>query len=361
MTYSPQLDGLRGFAVLCVMAFHASKSYLRGGFLGVDIFFVLSGFLISSLLVSEFDRHGFVNLKNFYMRRVLRLAPALIAMLTVFCLVSLIFLSRVQAHSNLIDAAISLFYLSNWSRAFSIHPPYFLGHTWTLSTEEQFYIVWPLLLVTMLRKTSTRKMVVLFTLGIALLSWALRAYFHIKGVSAFRLYNGLDTRADSLMVGCAFGVAYASHFFEREPMKEVLSRFLPIATVLAVLCILALLVVADWQAPHMYLYTFFLVEILTAILIINILTSKHGILAKVLEIRPLVWLGSISYSLYLWHFPIFKVMIDRQLSPLVIIAAGGSISLLVASLSYYALEKPILKLKKRYSWAEPSASRPADR
>ena len=133
--YNPGLDGLRGTAILSVMAYHAQTPFFRGGFIGVDIFFVLSGFLISSLLVSEFDRCNAVSLKNFYMRRLLRLAPALIGLLVIFCVASSLFLSAQKANSNYIDSLIALAYLSNWARALSIHPPDFLGHTWSLSIE----------------------------------------------------------------------------------------------------------------------------------------------------------------------------------------------------------------------------------
>ena len=127
--YIPELDGLRGIAIIGVMVFHTKIPFLAGGTIGVNIFFVLSGFLITVLLVQEFDKFQSINLKNFYIRRVLRLAPALILMLLVFCLLSFILLSKERAYWNYIDSIISLVYLSNWAKAFSIHPPDFLLHT----------------------------------------------------------------------------------------------------------------------------------------------------------------------------------------------------------------------------------------
>ncbi|MBI5198284.1 MAG: acyltransferase, partial [Nitrospirae bacterium] len=116
--YIPALDGVRGIAILLVLIFHTEVPFLKGGYIGVDIFFVLSGFLITGILIKEFDRKNSVSLKNFYMRRVLRLAPALLILLAVFCLLSVVFFREAQVKSNLIDALIALFYASNWARAF---------------------------------------------------------------------------------------------------------------------------------------------------------------------------------------------------------------------------------------------------
>ena len=354
LKYSPELDGLRGAAILSVMAFHTYPPFLKGGFIGVDIFFVLSGFLITSLLVSEYDRYGSVSLKNFYMRRVLRLAPALILLLLAFCLTSFIFLSNEKAISNYIDSIISLFYLSNWARALSWHPPDFLGHTWSLSIEEQFYIVWPILLLTLLRSFNSRKLVVFFTISFALLAWTFRVYLHAKGATPVRLYNGLDTRADALMVGCAFGVAYASGFFNKQDRKLILSRILAFIAPVSALILLAFSVGANWRAPYMYQFGFFAIEILIAAILIDVMVNNRSILKRILATRFLVWVGSISYGLYLWHYPIYRAMFSLELSAAVVITVGSLLTFVVAMLSYYLMEKPILKLKKRFAHKTPN-------
>lgn len=348
LKYSPELDGLRGAAILSVMAFHAGAPFLKGGFIGVDIFFVLSGFLITSLLASEYDRYGSVSLKNFYMKRVLRLAPALILLLLAFCLASFMFLSNQKAISNYVDSIISLFYLSNWARAFSLHPPDFLGHTWSLSIEEQFYIVWPILLLTLLRFSSSRKVVVFFTVSLALLAWAFRVYLHMKGATPERLYNGLDTRADALMVGCALGVAYASGFFNKQALKIMPSRILAFIATVSALILLAFSVGANWRAPYMYQFAFFAIEILTAFIVIDIMANNRSILRRIVATRVLVWVGSISYGLYLWHYPIYRAMFSLELNGLTVITVGSLLTFVVAVLSYYLMEKPILKLKKTF-------------
>lgn len=205
---SPALTGLRGGAVLLVMLFHADVPMLRGGYIGVDIFFVLSGFLISSLLIEEFHASGTINIKHFYIRRLLRLAPAVLLLLAIFSLLSFLFLSPERSSRNLIDALIALTYMSNWARAFSIHPPDYLGHTWSLSIEEQFYIFWPLTLVLFLRLSPRLSHVAVLILAIALASAGLRIFLLAEGASFFRLYNGLDTRADALMIGCALAAFF---------------------------------------------------------------------------------------------------------------------------------------------------------
>ncbi|MHB1246457.1 MAG: acyltransferase family protein [Sulfuriferula sp.] len=273
--------------------------------MGVDIFFVLSGFLISSLLVSEYDRFGKVSLKKFYMRRVLRLGPALIALLIVFCIASFVLLDEKKATSNYVDALISLAYLSNWARAFSIHPPDFLGHTWSLSIEEQFYIIWPIVLLTLLRVFKNRNYVLVIAAAIALFSWFLRIYLLSNAVGPARLYNGLDTRADTLMIGCMLGVALSSGLVNDNAMKRLNTYFVFVAP-LSMVCLLAFSVFSHWRASYMYYWGFFVIGFLTVILILDILTNPQSNIKKFFGMRWLVWVGSISYGLYLWHYPIIS-------------------------------------------------------
>ncbi|MFW9929612.1 MAG: acyltransferase family protein, partial [Candidatus Thorarchaeota archaeon] len=172
--YVPQLDGMRGIAVLAVIAFHAGISFMPGGFIGVDIFFVLSGFLITSLLIREYDKYKDINFKHFYIRRALRLLPALILLLILFSVLSVFFLQWTQAKSNLEDALIVLFYVANWARAFHIHGAGWLGHAWSLSIEEQFYILWPITLIFLLKRIHSRRNIFYLVLIFAGLSWLLR-------------------------------------------------------------------------------------------------------------------------------------------------------------------------------------------
>ncbi|MBK8182880.1 MAG: acyltransferase [Candidatus Competibacteraceae bacterium] len=349
MAYAPELDGLRGIAILAVMLFHTEMSIFKGGFIGVDIFFVLSGFLITSLLIQEFVATKTISLKNFYIRRLLRLGPALMLLLISYCIISFFFLSKEQANSNYIDAFISLIYLSNWARAFDVHPPDFLGHTWSLSIEEQFYILWPILLLTLLRISKNRWYVFIFTVLIALVSWLLRIHFIINDVSLIRVYNGLDTRADALMTGCALGVLLVL-YPPSEMSRHSCFKWLKYLSPLAMLCLLFLVFASDWQDFRMYYFGFSVVECLVFILILDIRLNKEGILSKLLALKGLVWIGSISYGLYLWHYPVYRTMFALGFGHKAVVFVGTLATFIIAMFSYFILEKPVLRLRKFFSY-----------
>jgi peptidoglycan/LPS O-acetylase OafA/YrhL len=355
LDYVPELDGLRGAAIIVVMIFHADTPFMKGGFIGVDIFFVLSGFLITSLLIQEFDESGSISLKNFYMRRVLRLGPALIALLIVYCLASFVVLDEEKANRNYVDALISLAYLSNWARAFSIHPPDFLGHTWSLSIEEQFYILWPIGLLVLLRVSKKRHHIVVIATAIALLSLFFRIYLSLNAVSPERLYSGLDTRADVLMIGCILGVVLSSGLASGTA-KVILQKLLVVMAPLSMACLFVFLIRGYWRDPRMYYFGFFIVEVLAAVLILDIVVNSQSIIRKLLVMKWVVWVGSISYGLYLWHYPIFRTIHALGFNCLTVITVGSLFTFLVAALSYYVLERPALKLKKRLVRTAPNNS-----
>lgn len=349
--YIPALDGLRGLAILSVLVYHLPTPWLEGGFIGVDIFFVLSGFLITSLLVSEFDRCGSVSLRNFYIRRALRLGPALIVLLMSYCLISFFFCSSQQAERNYIDALIALTYMSNWARAFLIHSPTLLGHTWSLSIEEQFYIIWPVILLLLLR-FAKRQQVVVAALALAALSFGLRVYLLAHGASLARLGNGLDTRLDGLMLGSALGVAWVSGMLA--PYESKLSRMLVLMTPLALMYLMFLLVTTTTLSPWMYQYGYLMVELLTIILILDVLMSPESWFKAVLETRVLVWFGMISYSLYLWHYPIYRWLPAFNLNTEEVIIIGSLLSLPMAWLSYLVIEQWGQKRKKDFDHTSKS-------
>jgi len=193
---------------------------LPGGFAGVDIFFVLSGFLITTLLIQEFDRTGSISLRNFYMRRALRLGPALIALLIVLCLLSFVLYDQARARGNCRDALIALFYASNWVRVFTRNQLGLLAHTWSLSCEEQFYIVWPIILLTLLRISRKRHYVALVAAAVALFSWLASIHLTMSGASERRLCFGLDGRADTLMIGCILSVVLSFRADDRKRKKD---------------------------------------------------------------------------------------------------------------------------------------------
>lgn len=349
--YISELDGMRGLAVLCVMAYHANAPFLRGGFIGVDLFFVISGFLISALIVSEYDAIGSVNLLKFYMRRVIRLMPALSILLIVYCIGVYLFCDPVVAEKNYIDAMISMFYMTNWARAFDLHPPDFLGHTWSLAVEEQFYFLWPLTLFALLKYSGStvreRFNVMLFPIFVACCSFCYRFYLALDGASPDRMYNGLDTRADALMMGCALGICYASGLIG----DWLFVRFgtaLKLFSTLALIATLFFGVFASWRAKYMYTIGFFVVDLSFVLLLTWVLFHKTTFFSIVFNNKFIVWVGGLSYGLYLWHYPVFRTMYLFGWGGAVVLTVGSAISFVLAYSSLAVVERPVLRLKKRY-------------
>lgn len=354
-TRMPGLDGLRALAVLTVMVFHAWPAVLTGGMIGVDLFFVLSGFLISLLLVAEYRASGVIGLRNFYLRRCLRLMPAFLLMLLVFLGYCLLRFDGRVLERYLQSVALAVTYTSNWARAFSLNPVEGLGHTWSLAMEEQFYLFWPLLLLGLLRLGLRPSKLVGLVLLLALASCGWRVFLAWHGAGADRLYNGLDTRLDALMVGCALGIAQAFGLLEslRRPWA---GRLLGLVAVPAVLYLVAVATRAHyWVDMRLYYWMLALVELSAACLVLNVVCHSSGWLNRLLCLRGLVWLGGISYGLYLWHFPIYVFMRADGASPWRILLLGSLATLLLACLSYYWLERPFLRLKRRYSAAAPES------
>ncbi|MBE9528135.1 MAG: acyltransferase [Proteobacteria bacterium] len=349
--YVRELDGMRGLAIVAVMLFHAGSPYARGGFIGVDIFFVLSGFLITALLIKEYDTTKHISLKRFYLRRVLRLAPALVLLLLVLIALTIIFLNASSIRYNAIDSVITLFYATNWARALGVHPPNLLGHTWSLSIEEQFYILWPLLLILLLRLIRSRGTIAAVVAGLALVSWGLRVLLALSGSSIDRLYNGLDTRVDTLLVGCALGVVLSSNLIN-EGLRKRLSRLLLFLTPVSALLLGYFFYALYWKSLHMYYWIYFVIEVLTAIIILDIFISERSIVRRILSFKVFVWVGSISYGLYLWHYPVYRVMMMLKIQSQQVLIYGSIVTLVIATLSYYLMERPILKLKKRLQRAQ---------
>ncbi|OFW10520.1 MAG: hypothetical protein A3G20_06870 [Acidobacteria bacterium RIFCSPLOWO2_12_FULL_59_11] len=355
--YSPELNGLRGAAITAVLIYHANENLLSGGLIGVDIFFVLSGFLITALLIQEYDNTGSIRLKAFYLRRVLRLAPALLLLLLLFSLSSVVLLGFHGAKSQLMDALIALFYMTNWARALGIYPVYGLAHTWSLSIEEQFYLLWPPLLLLLLRNKRSRGACVLIASSIAIFAWAQRCYLGSTGATIIRLNNGLDTRADSLMIGCTLGIMVASNWIPQQGRGRI-SRVLYILSPCSVLILAGISVFATWRDPVFYYWLLFVIAVLTAIIILDCYLNKNSKIRRMLSLKGLVWVGNISYGLYLWHYPIYRAMRQYGFDWTQVITLGTLITFAAAALSYYLLEQPFLRLKKKLEFSRQAPRSP---
>lgn len=346
--YIPALDGLRGVAVLLVVVFHGGPAYAPGGFIGVDVFFVLSGFLITALLIDEWAVHQTINFKHFYVRRVLRLLPAFVGLLITFLIVSYVCSTRERFATDLNEALISFFYLSNWTRALGYGKPDFLGHTWSLAIEEQFYLLWPIVLATIIRFAPSPRWILGAAIGCGMCSWLASVLLAHLGATPERLYNGFDTRAYTLLVGCAVAISLA---FEMAGRK--LLALLKLAGALSALTLVMFAVNADWRSPYMYVLGFPCVAICTSVTIAALTHqgSVPSMLHRVLEARPLVYLGKISYGVYLWHYLVFRALPATSLSgmPLIKLGVGMLLSLVLATLSFFLLERPFLRFRPSFS------------
>lgn len=332
--YVPALDGLRGLAVAVVIAQHAGLPLVRGaGSVGVGLFFALSGFLITTLLLEERAAAGRIDLGAFYLRRAARLLPALLLVLAVFAVVgSLLHAGRLWS-----SVLYSGLYLGNWGHIVWHGVAPTLGHTWSLAVEEHFYLVWPVVFLVAYRWGGPA-MVLRAAAGLAALALVLRVALEAAGASAIRIQYGSDTRADSILIGCAAAVLVAQGRW-RVP------RAAPALAWAVVACFLV--VPVKGLANLTVGLTVFTVA---ATVVVVDTTHADSPFARLLATRPLVALGKISYGVYLWHVPVLVLGRHHLHLPvpgpvknalLVALAIG------LAAVSYTYVERPILRWKAR--------------
>jgi peptidoglycan/LPS O-acetylase OafA/YrhL len=359
LRYEPALDGLRAVAVLAVMLYHGQVTWARGGFLGVDLFFVLSGYLITTLLLSERARRGTINLGRFWARRARRLLPALFLVLLAVSLYSGLIARPSQRNGLRLDALSTLGYVANWRLALG-HESYFaqysdpspLRHMWSLGIEEQYYLLFPGMLLLWLAWTAGRRRL----LQVALLAGAVAsalamAVIYDPQLDPSRAYYGTDTRAQALLVGAALAVWAIGHppgQGNRIYLRAGATRLpLPGWGTLAAAGMagfVALVALARDLSPWLYRGGFLMTAVAFAGLIIgSVRAPPGGWIARGLSWSPLRATGVISYGLYLWHWPIYVVLTpDRTgLGGYPLLALRMSATFLVAALSYHLVERPI--------------------
>ncbi len=342
--YEPSLDGIRAIAVLMVMMGHLNLIYAGG--LGVDIFFVLSGYLITAILIAEFAANGRISLKKFYARRALRILPAVILLLVVLNVFAAVTQSGEPVAKLRWDSLGALFYIANWLRAFG-RDLGIIGHLWSLSIEEQFYFFWPITLAFLLsRKMSANQILLIIFLAVTLVNLD-RIYLY-QGLQSFdRIYNGLDSRADALLVGCALGVS--GYQFVSRRVWALLG--LVGAAFVGYVLFRAYPIPASLRVPFGLTIGGTLFALGVAFSLAAVLSNPQSIFAKLLRIPPLVWTGRLSYGLYLWHFPVFTSVAAwfPEWEPARLTALKIAGTFVCATLSYYLVERPCLNLKKKFS------------
>jgi len=342
--YTPALDGIRALAIAPVVVFHAFD-WPKGGVLGVHIFFVLSGFLITTLLVQEWNRNGSISLRHFYFRRALRLFPALAVMLGAYVLIQAARELVIEPQALDFRAAMegvlsSMFYVSNVVQASGTILAVPLVPLWSLATEEQFYLLWPFLLVGVLRLGLRARLLEGLLLGAITLIVAWRIRLSLGDASVERLYYAPDTSFDVILVGCLFGLLFASG---RVPRPLRAPAFLSWAWIPAVVFVVVTIFVTSNRSDAMYWGFLLPFSVAVGIVILAVVLRRAAPLERVLSVAPLVFLGKISYSLYLWHLLVIYFG-QRVGIPEV---AGVGLAIVAAIGSYLFVERPFLRLKRR--------------
>jgi peptidoglycan/LPS O-acetylase OafA/YrhL len=358
--HQPALDGLRAVAVGAVIAYHFGLGWLPGGFLGVDTFFVLSGYLITSLLLVEFAGARRIDLPGFWARRARRLLPALFLVLTAVALWAGLALAPDQLGAVRGDGIATLFYGANWrfigsgqSYFATVSLPSPLRHAWSLAIEEQFYLIWPLVVAACLRvgRGRARGLAALCAVG-ALASIGAMALLYDPSDSS-RAYFGTDTRAHALLIGALLAIV-VRRFTVRPGGSTTGARAVPpdrraatllvplLGIVSAAACVAAFALVPD-GSPAMYRGGFAMFAVAVAVLIATMVAPAPSPVRGVLSAPPLVWVGRISYGLYLWHWPVQVALTGPHLgidgAALALVRVGATVAL--ATVSFYCVEQPI--------------------
>ena len=395
--YIPALDGIRTFAVIAVVFYHLNFSWAQGGFLGVTMFFVLSGYLITRLLIAEFEQNGSIDLKGFWIRRVRRLVPATVTLVVVVAILCTIF-NHVMLTKMRPDIVPSLLFFNNWWQILqnvsyfdALGDPSPLTHFWSLAIEEQFYVVWPLLLLALLKVGARKPAVRRIALALAAASAIAMAVLYDPAADPSRVYYGTDTRAFSMLLGAwlafipegsmapgrllgelGFGRAandgaiegydaelaaanaatrssYTAEAAQNHPARARSTRpagagtlALDIMGIAAIAGLVAMTVMANGYTPFMYRGGTVLCSLLTVVVIAACI-QEHGILERIFSLGPLVWLGKRSYSIYLWHYPLLALMnpvSNISSTPWWMYIVQLGVVLLVAELSYHFIETP---------------------
>ena len=346
--YQPSLDGFRGVAILAVMLYHTG--ILTGGFLGVDMFFVLSGFHITSLLLEEIATTGRVGLRAFYVGRALRVVPALIPVV-VIAGGAMIVLDPSLATVGFVLSVV--FCVANWAIVWGL-PQGLLGHAWALAIGAQFYAMWPPLLLTLTRVIRRRWMLLLVVIAAVALAVAYRSKIMTTPAGMARIYVGLDTHADPVLIGCALAIFCASPLFRRSRRALVAWNILG---VLAGLALFTMLVSARFPEDYVFAAASTWAALASALVIVAALLPSSPC-GDVLAGAPLTWLGRRAYALYLWHYPVFYVagpLWKPDANPTPALLAWVATFALAAT-SYRYIEQPALDLKTKLATRHAEAT-----
>ncbi len=350
LPYMPGLDGLRALAVVAVIAYHSEIESIPGGFLGVEIFFVISGYLITALLLEEFNLNSAINLRQFWGRRARRLLPALF--LYIGGSVAFAYSMAEDVVPTKGEVLSTFGYVYNWFGIFQeisytdvFERKNFFHHLWSLAVEEQFYLLWPILLLCLQRYIHRKVTISLLILGItssAFLMWTMYQPFE----DPLRVYYGTDTRASGLLIGALLAYIWRPWNAEKsELFPKGKDALLPVG-----LGALGILIWANMHytllmpdADQLFRGGFLITSIVTAVVIACVVTPNSN-LNSILGLAPFVWVGKRSYGLYLWHWPVFQLTrerVDVDISGWELFAVRMFVTLVLVEISYQCIERPI--------------------
>jgi peptidoglycan/LPS O-acetylase OafA/YrhL len=394
LPYLPGLDGLRALAVIAVLLYHAELPWISGGFLGVEVFFVISGYLISALLLAQWRQTGRIDLKAFWLGRARRLLPALYVMLLVTLAYAVVFLPAEVAGLRA-DAIAALGYITNWylilaeeSYFEAIGRPSLLKHLWSLAVEEQFYLLWPAVVALGLSVGAARwreRRVVLVALFGAGASALLMAFLYRPEVDPSRVYYGTDTRASGLLIGAALAFVWAPwrsrrstgapsrrsssstaarglHYHPRWWRGWLRRRWgwttpllLDIAGIVALGALGWLCLSLGEYQPSLYRGGLVGVALSTAVVIMVVVHPRARLGLRVLGCQPLRWVGVRSYSIYLWHWPVYmasRPQLDVPFEGLPLLGLRLGATVVLADLSYRYVERPVREGALGRAWQQ---------
>lgn len=325
---------------LAVLGAHTRILLFPGAVVFMDCFFAMSGYLITSILLSDYRKAGTIDFRKFYLRRFLRLFPALTAMLLVLLVIFALFSSEFKM--RLIDVGVAFFYISNYWRAFDGPGLWYTVHTWSLSVEEQFYLLWPLTLLLFLRWAgiSWRTVGAILALAFCFALW--RAWLTYHGATIERLYNSFDTRADALLFGCALAVAMKLIDLPKYPRLSAMLGWALVPLTIADL------IIALKVSDHMRWY-YYIAPLLGAwpacFFTVALIQPYRNVMHAIFEHPVPVFCGRICYGLYIWHYPVLSFLRQNDAPYIVVFLVGWPIVFLLATASYYFIERHAMKAR----------------
>lgn len=340
--YIKEIDGLRALAVIMVLAYHLKMPFAKSGLLGVTVFFVISGYLITGILINEIEESGGVDLKNFWLRRIRRLLPAVLSMAVVMIFVSAV-VNRVVFTKGCNDLLSAVFGYNNWWQIFrkvsyfeNAGAPSPFTHCWSLAIETQFYLIYPILLILLSKARNRGKVFAAVTAVLAMISVVLMGALYSPDGDPSRVYYGTDTRAFSLLIGALAAIQKEYHIIK----VKLRGKLWAVIGSISVLILIGMMMLISSYSSFLYYGGQAIVSVLAAFVVYAVTVSR-SLLNIILDSSILKWIGDRSYSIYLWHYPIIVLMSGGKRAAWWIVILEVILSVGFAELSYRFIETPV--------------------